>query len=260
MSYMTKESIMIRLQEHYKEADKKGELFGVFLQGSQNYIDDLFFKNSDVDSRAVYIPNKKEICLGKDISKPEMILDNEEHIDRFDIRKFVSLLKKPGINNYEALFSEYFIINDKYKEVYDKLVKLRERIVRANEKSFLMATMGISRRDLTDLQKRSGGEDYDIEKYGYSRKRLSNIMRFNETAKAYESGANFSECLKAMDQQLIHNVRRTELYNLDEALEIAVDAGQEIYDLAKEFKGNSDDSVLDELDDVLVELLSKRFE
>lgn len=259
MSYMTKESIMNRLHEHYEEAEKKGELFGVFLRGSQNYIDDLFLEGSDVDSLAVYLPNKKDICLAKDISQPELILSNGEHIDRFDIRKFISLLKKPRINNYETLFSEYFIINEKYEDYYNKLIEMREKISRSNEKAFLMSIMGITQRDLKHLQKRSGGEDYDIEKYGYSRKRLSNIMRFNETAKLYIDGANFESCLKSMNQQLIYDVRRTNYFNLSEALIIAEKCNTEVYKLAKDFNGKSDNSVFDELDNFLVNLLSTKF-
>lgn len=259
MSYMTKDEIMKRLQEHYDEASKQGEVFGVFLQGSQNYINDLFFEGSDIDSRAIYIPNKKEICLGKDISKSELVLSNGEHIDRFDIRKLVNLLKKPGINNYEPLFTEYFIINDNYNDFYERLVEIREEIVRSNEKAFVMATMGISMRDFKALQKRTGGEDYDIEKYGYSRKRLSNIMRFNHTIKAYIDGKSFSKCLKSMDQQLIYDVRRTDKYNLKEALEIASEMNKETHKLAKEFTGKSNNKIFDELDDILVDLLTMKF-
>lgn len=259
MSYMTKDAIMERLKEHYKIAEQKGELFGVFLQGSQNYIDDLFFEGSDVDSRAIYIPNKKEICLGLDISKAEMILKNEEHIDRFDIRKFVELLKKPGINNFECLFTEYYIINPKYEKFYEQLVELRERIARTDEKKFLMSTMGVSRRDFQTLQKGTGSQESDIQKYGYSRKRLSNIMRFNATVKAYIEGKDFSECLKSMDQQLIHEVRRTEKYSLEEALKIAETCDNETYELAKNFNKESDSNVLDELNNLLIDLLSTKF-
>ena len=119
--------------------------------------------------------------------------------------------------------------------------------------------MGISRRDKERLLGRTGGEDSDIEKYGYSRKRLSNIMRFNTTAKAYLEGKEFAACLKALDQQVIHDVRRTELYTLDEALEISERLDEETYTLAKTFEANSDSSVLEELDDLLVELVSGRF-
>lgn len=260
MTYSSKEEIMSRLQEHYDRASEEGELFGVFLQGSQNYIDDLFFKGSDVDSRAVYIPDTKHFCLGNDTSKPVIALNNDEHVDRFDVRKFFKLLKKPGINNYEALFTEYYIINDKYKNSYGNLTEIRERIVRSNPGKFLMATMCVSKKDLKNLEKRIGGEDSDIDKYGYSRKRLSNIMRLNETVKAYIDGAEFGNCLKAMNEQMIHSVRRTELFNLEEALDIAEKCDRETLILAKLPQGlDADESVLSELDDILVELLSTRF-
>lgn len=241
MGYMTKEEIMNRLSEHYEIAKVKGkgEIFGIFLQGSQNYIDDLFFEDSDVDSRAVYIPNFKELALGTDISQSTVIMDNEEHIDRFDVRKFLDLLKTPGVNNYENLFTEYYIINPKYQEFYDRIRDIREDIVRSNKKRFLMASMGVSKRDLIDLQRRSGGEDYDIETFGYSRKRLSNIMRFNATVKAYLAGKPFGECLKALDQDVIHKVRRTEYYSVDEALEIATRVDKETKELAHAYTDDS---------------------
>lgn len=223
LNYMTKKSIMDRLQEHYNIAKEKenGEIFAIFLQGSQNYINDFFSEDSDVDSRAIYLPKMKDICLNIDISQPELILENGEHIDRFDIRKFLKLIQTPGINNYESLFTEYAIVNPKYKSFYDRLVDIRENIVRVNEKKFLMATSGLSKRDMLSLQKRTGGEDYDIKNFGYSRKRLSNIIRFNKTIKAYLDNKPFSDCLKSMDQELIHKIRRTEHYTLEEALEIA---------------------------------------
>lgn len=251
---------MDRLQEHYDCAEDKGngEIFAIFLQGSQNYVDDMFFYSSDIDSRAIYIPSLRDLCLGRDISQKEIIMENTEHIDRFDTRKFIDLLKRPGVNNYENLFTEYYIINPKYQEFYDKLVENREGIVRANEPRFLLASMGVSMRDLKDLQKRVGGEDDDIERLGYSRKRLSNIMRFNATVKAYIAGKPFAECLKALDQQVIHDVRRTDKYSLDEALEIANRLDKETYTLAKEFE-KGEHKVVDYtaiLEDIFVDLVS----
>lgn len=262
MNYMTKESIMNRLQEHYEYAENRanGEVFAIFLQGSQNYIDDKFFENSDVDSRAIFLPNMKDICLGNDISQPELILNNGEHIDRFDIRKFLQLIKTPGINNYESLFTEYYIVNPKYEEFHNRIREIRENVVRINEKKFLMATMGVSKRDLNSLTKRSGGEDYDIETFGYSRKRLANIIRFNLTIKAYLDNRPFSECLKAMDQDLIHKIRRTEYYTLEEALELAKSTDKESRDLAHNFKPRESENakkILGELDDVFVKLMTK---
>lgn len=263
MTYMTKEAIMNRLHEHYTHARKKGngELFAIFLQGSQNYIEDLFFEKSDVDSRAVYLPTMRDICLEKDISLPEAILENGEHIDRFDVRKFLKLLKTPGINNYESLFTEYVLVNPKYQKEFDELIAIREEIAYSKRKRFLMAMMGVSKRDLMSLQKRTGGEDYDIERFGYSRKRLSNIIRFNRTVKAYIDNKPFSECLKSMDQKLIHKIRRTEYYTLEEALEIANKTDDETKRLAQEFCEDVDysslNNVTSQLEDIFVDLMTK---
>lgn len=255
--YLTKKSIQKRIEEHAKEI--KSEFFGIFLQGSQNYIDDLFYKSSDIDSRVILLPNKKQICLGEDISQSELILDNKEHIDRFDIRKFLELIKTPGINNYEVLFTEYYLINPKYETFYHKLRSIREEVVRIDEKKFVMSTMGISMRDFKALEKRTGGEDYDIETLGYSRKRLANIMRFNKTLKAYIAGKDFSNCLKAMDQNLIHKVRRTEYYSYDEAIKTAEETNKETKELAmKHPKSIKNDKVINDLDDIIVEILSMR--
>lgn len=257
--YMTKGAIMTRLNEHYEIAkeDRDVEIFGIFLQGSQNYINERFFANSDVDSRAIYIPSTEDICLNRDISLPELILDNEEHIDRFDVRKFLKLIKTAGINNFENLFTEYYIINPKYKEFYDKLVEIREDIARADEKKFVMSTMGISKRDFDFLERRTGNEDYDIETFGYSRKRLSNIIRFNETIKAYLAGKDFSSCLKAMDEDLIYKIRRTDCYTLAEAREIAQNADEETKKLAHEFEKESKHETYDKIDEIFVDLMKK---
>lgn len=260
MEYMTKESIQNRLNEHYEIAKTQGEVFAVFLQGSQNYITDKFFKNSDVDSKGIFIPTKREICLGYDISKPELILENEEHLDRYDVRKFVSLLKKPSINNLEILFSDYFVINETYKGFHEELVSIREEIARANEKQFLMATAGMSQQDLKKISNRTGNQDSDIEKYGYSRKRLSNVIRFNETVKKYISGAGFQECLRAMDQELIYKIRRTEFYGLEEALKLAEEKHNETYALMSEFEATETNAEsVEKLNSILIELLSTRF-
>lgn len=256
MKYMTKTSIMKRLTEHYeiaKEADE--EVFGIFLQGSQNYIDELFFEGSDVDSKAVYLPSTSDICLGIDISRPTKVLENTEHIDQFDIRSFLKLITRPNVNTYELLFTEYFIINPKYEDLYNEILKLRERVVRIDEKRFVMSTMGISHADFKILEKIKGGEDYDINTFGYSRKRLSNIMRFNSTIKAYIAGKGFSDCLKSLDENTIYEVRRTELYTLKEAREIADELNTETYELAYAFNSEVDYSVLDELNKVFVEIM-----
>lgn len=101
-NYMTKEAIMERMRDHYYEAKPMGDLFGVFLQGSQNYIEDKFFEGSDVDTRAIFVPSPREIILTTEGPKTIHLMDNEEHLDILDIRNAFKLYKKAGINNFET--------------------------------------------------------------------------------------------------------------------------------------------------------------
>lgn len=272
-NYMSKEAIMKRLQEHYDYAtsiiehtsrvnpNKASEPFVIFLQGSQNYITRAYHESSDIDSRVITIPGLATLSLGEDCSLGERLTTFDEHVEIFDIRKYRKLLHSPGINNYEGLFSEYVIVNPKYQGFYDRLIELRESIVREDEKGFLMATMGISMRDLKTLRSRVGNQDRDIEKYGYSRKRLSNIIRFRHTAEAYLEGKPFQECLRAMDEHEIKRIRRTpSVPTLEEARKIATIEDAKTAKIAKEFqrKESSESSGKEMLDELIVEIIKEK--
>lgn len=259
MNYMTKKDINKRIKEHSEIISKQEQnIFGVFLQGSQNYIDDLFSEDSDVDSRAIFVPNFRQICLAEDISQRELILDNDEHIDRFDIRKLLKLILTPGINNFEILFTDYYVVNPAYQEYYQELLNIREEIARINESKFIMSSMGITNRDYKTLTKRIGNQDYDIDNFGYSRKRLSNMMRFEATMKAYIDEKPFKDCLKALPQETIYQVRRTHLYKEKEALELADQINQNVKMLADNFKQTQDNlTTKKKVEDIIINLLNK---
>lgn len=259
--YKSKEAIQERVQEHYTHAEGSadGELFGVFLIGSQNYVKDLFLSDSDIDTWAIYLPNLKDLVLERDISLPALIVDNEEHIDRVDARKFMRLLSKPGLTSYQTLFTEFFVVNDKYVEYYDNLVKMREEVVRVNEKRFVMSLMGMSDRDYRGLEREYGQQEADIANLGYSRKKLSNIVRLNSTINSYIKGKPFNECLRSMDQDLIMAIRKTSLIDLNRAREVASSADRETHKLAHDFENEKDSNhleVLANLEDIFVDLIS----
>lgn len=247
--YMTKESIMNRLKEHYNavESSADQELFGIFLRGSQNYIDTKFLETSDVDSVAVLLPTKRELVLGIDSSRKDLSL-NDEKISRFDVRKLFQLFNKSSIVNFEVLFTEYFIVNEKYIEYYNELVKMRESIARLDEKKFLMSTNGESSRRMKSIKRK---DDY--------KKELANILRLNATVKAYIAGKDFKDCLKAMDEEFIYKIRTTDLYSYDEAIQLAEVVDNQTRISTYEFKNEGGKNVNEHrarLDDLLVEIVS----
>lgn len=247
--YKSKEDLNNRLQEHYEATKKlsKDEVFGVFLQGSQNYIDDKFLDSSDVDSRALLLPKKRDIILGRNSSGATLIVGGE-HVDRYDVRKAFGLLLKASINNYEMLYTDYAVLNTKYLDQYKALLEIREEIVRKDEKEFVMSVMGMSFRQVRFIN-----EDKDY------RKSLAHVLRLNKTLKAYIAGKDFKDCLKAMDQDLIYEIRTTDLYSLEEAIELGKETDKETAELAKAFQNESGKDVselIEKVNNILVDLVS----
>lgn len=247
--YMTKQAIMNRLQEHYNAVEHSvdEEIFGIFLRGSQNYINEKFLETSDVDSVAVLIPTTKQLVLERDMSKGDLTL-NDEKISRFDVRKFFTLLTKASIVNLESLFTEYFIINEKYSEYYNRLVEMREDIARLDEKKFVMSTNGESGRKINDLSKK---EDY--------KKEYLKVLRLNTSVKAYIAGQNFKNVLKSLDEELIYKVRTEKFHSREKTLELAEEIDNETRTLSHEFKnhtGKNVDKLKNKMNDLLVDIIT----
>lgn len=147
------------LQEHLDAAAQevnKDQIFGVFLYGSQNYGTDL--EDSDVDTKAIYIPTFEECLFKKPISK-EIKLPNGEHCEIKDIREIMNNIKKQNINFVELLFTQNYLINNsKYYLTWHKyFVDKREQIARydvaAAIKSMTHQALHTLRQDRTDGKK-----------------------------------------------------------------------------------------------------------
>lgn len=120
-----------RILEHFnflveKHQVPENKILGIFLYGSQNY--GCSHINSDIDTKAIYIPDLAESIVGR----PKVhtyILENGEHCELIDIRSYISNLYKQNMNFVETLFTEFYYISPKYKELWKKyFIENRERI------------------------------------------------------------------------------------------------------------------------------------
>ena len=117
-----KEYISRGLERHLEEFKKHYpalELFCLALQGSQNYGLDLYTDEykSDIDTKVIVIPSLEEIVMNKKPISTTYICPTNEHIDIKDIRLYFENFKKQNINFLEILFSEFYIINEKYHDL-----------------------------------------------------------------------------------------------------------------------------------------------
>lgn len=233
--YKTKEEIMKRIHEHKEAVEDQGQLFGIFLQGSQNYSNVINDIESDIDTKAIFLPTFEELCLNTKPMSKTITLENNEQVDCKDIRQYLHLFKKMNINILEILFTKYYYINPKYESYANELFALRERIARAEEKRLLLATMGMSMQKNKLLTKPTPATKDVIDLHGFDGKQLSHIIRLNHFSEAYVKGLPFKECLLNNDSDYLRKVKRNEIYTKKVAIHLANEYVEETARIAHNF-------------------------
>lgn len=220
------EYLKLKLQEHYDEAESLGdELFVVVLQGSQNYNLDMYTTEykSDVDTKAIVLPSFEQFCNGAQPKSHTHIRANDEHIDIKDIRVMFDTFRKQNVNFVEILFSDFYIVNPKYKEFWEELRSLGEALTHCHPNQTLRTMAGMSMEKKKALCHPYPTIIDKINKYGYDGKQLHHIIRINEFMKAYLSGKSFKECLSTYSDDKLEMLKAAKLnrYSLEEAIELA---------------------------------------
>lgn len=116
-------------------------IVGLFLQGSQNYgLDD---EESDIDTKLLVIPTLEEVIFNKQPISTTHILENDEHMDAKDIRLYFQCFRKGSPNFLEIMFTEFYILNLEYADLWQSVVKMREDIAHLNPLVAAKAMMGM---------------------------------------------------------------------------------------------------------------------
>lgn len=218
------EKIMKRVQEHYDYLQQKGfEIVFLALQGSQNYGLDVYDEEymSDIDTKAIVLPSFYDFVYNKAPVSETIVLENNEHIDVKDVRVMFDTYKKQNINFIETLFTEFKIVNEKYKDIVQLLFNYAEDIAHINTNQALRCMAGMSMEKHKALCHPYPTIKDKIDKYGYDGKQLHHIIRMNDFIKAYAEGMSYKECLTSYkDKELLMRAKLNK-FSLKEALEIA---------------------------------------
>ncbi len=172
------------LQFYYDSICKKyneDRILGVFLYGSQNYNFDT--EESDIDARAIFIPNIKNLCLDKQpISKKIKFEMGECEIK--DIREMVKMFKKQNINFLELLFTPFCILNLKYINIWENyFIYNREDIAHMD---FIKAINSITGQAFSTLKKKP-----------LTGKKFANTVRVYDFLNKYLNNYSYEDCLNA---------------------------------------------------------------
>lgn len=214
------------LMRHIEEFEKcypNLEMFVLVLQGSQNYGLDLYTKEykSDIDTKVLVIPSLKDIVMNKKPVSTTHICPNNEHIDIKDIRLYFDNFKKQNINFVEILFSKYYIVNPKYRDLWEQLVADRELVAHYNYNQTLRCIAGMSMEKKKALCHPYPTLKDKIEKYGYDGKQLHHIIRMNDFMYAYTHNNSYDECLKFLPHKELMMKAKLNKFSLEEALKLS---------------------------------------
>lgn len=207
----------------FKKNHPNLEWFVLVIQGSQNYGLDIYTEEykSDIDTKMLVIPSLEDIVYNKKPISTTYILPNNEHTDIKDIRLYFDNFKKQNINFVEILFSNYYIINPKYQDLWDELIKNRENIAHYNYNQTLRCIAGMSMEKKKALCHPYPTIKEKIDKYGYDGKQLHHIIRMNDFIYAYTHNKLYKECLTYLPHKELMMEAKLNKFSLEEALELA---------------------------------------
>lgn len=256
-----------KLHEHYLEALEQGyEIFGIFVQGSQNYGLDVYNEEywSDIDTKCIVLPSLDDIILNKKPTSTTYERENKEHIDFKDIRLMWECFKKQNVNFMEILFTDYYIVPEKYKKYWDKMREMAEEIAHAHPAQTVRTMSGMSMEKFKALEHRYPTLIEKIDKYGYDGKQLHHIIRINDFIKRYTMGLSFKESLTPtaiMVKQM--NEAKLNKYSLPVARELAKrydDETKFIKDSYIDMEGDKvNESVYNSMDQIKAQILKDYF-
>lgn len=262
------EKIMKRVREHYEYLQQRGvEVVFLALQGSQNYGLDVYDKEymSDIDTKAIILPSFEDFVYDRQPVSETIVLENNEHIDVKDIRIMFEIYKKQNVNFIETLFTEFKIVNEKYKDIVQLLFENAEEIAHINEYQAIRCMAGMSKEKLKALKHPYPTIVDKINKYGYDPKQLHHILRMNDFIKKYAILRKpYKECLIPDNKEYLIQIKKGVLSE-EEATQLAIETDEDTYDIKNWATGFDDrpDTINQKgiviLNKIKFDLLEKKF-
>ena len=219
-----KERIFKRLNEHYRYLESKGfEIVAMFVQGSQNYNNDVYDDEytSDIDTKAIVLPTFEDFVKEVAPTSTTLILDNDEHIDVKDVRAMFDVLSKSNVYYLEVLFTQFKIVNPKYEDLIAPLFENSERLAMADKKQLINCIAGVAKQKYCALKHPYPTIVDKINKFGYDPKQLNHIIRMNYFLKRILSGESFKSSLDEGKRKEYLIAVKKGLYSLEEAEKLA---------------------------------------
>jgi hypothetical protein len=202
-----------------------------------------------VDTKLIVVPTFDDLAFNKQPVSTTFIRENNEHTDDKDIRLYIETFRKQNLNFLEILFTDYYILNDLYKDEWMRLVEHREEIAHYDFLRAVVSMRGIAMNKFVALKKDLPSTHDDIQKYGYCMKQLHHLVRIDEYLERYIAGESYEKCLRPHDPEYLISLK-TEPRSLQTAeflAQVAMDHIDNMYAAVKVTHDFNPDKEVDEL-------------
>jgi len=213
------------------------------IYGSQNYnldINNDEYK-SDIDMKAIIVPTLDDLIKN---SKPISTTIETEwgQCDLKDIRAYFQTLLKANPAYVETLFTNYYLVDDKFTNEFDEIFSLREELVKTLSAQFIRSMYGMMCEKEKALCHPYPTIAHKIDKYGYDGKQAHHILRLWIMMQDYfEKNLPLSDCFYPSEDHDALMELKLNKWGLQETKNFVGETMQK----AKEFK----DNVLNNIDE-----------
>lgn len=248
---------------NYLQNELGYEVLFIALQGSQNYGMDIYTSEykSDIDCMAVILPSFEDFVGNRQAVSTTIVLDNNEHINIKDIRLYFELMYKQNPQFLELLFTDYKIVNKKYKLLVEPLFRNAEKIASYNLLKLYNGISGMAQEKLKALEHPYPSIMDKIEKYGYDGKQLHHIIRLYQFLTNLINGMSYKEAMTYFDDDIRLMCVKAKLnaYVLEEARMHAEDYATAIHDLKENYFAENEVVIDNEVVSILLEIKANIF-
>lgn len=208
-----------QLHTHLDEVRARG-YYPIYLAlaGSQNY--DLANEDSDVDTKAIVVPTLRDLAINKQPVSTTINFDNGEQCDVKDIRLMFQNFKKQNINFLEILFTQHYLANTGFNDLFLTLRARANEIAHYNPFVALKCMYGMANEKFRKMEYISPASEEKIKQFGYDPKQLHHIVRLREFAERYVNGEEFAVCLKTKHKSYLLHLKEGK-FSLSDARAIA---------------------------------------
>lgn len=253
----------LKRRMNHLQNDLGYEVLFIALQGSQNYGLDIYTDEykSDIDCMAVILPSFEDFIANKQAVSTTYVLPNNEHINVKDIRLYFELMYKQNPQFLELLFTDYRIVNKKYKLLVEPLFKNAEKIASYNLLKLYNGISGMAQEKLKALEHPYPSIIDKIEKYGYDGKQLHHIIRLYQFITNLTNGLTFKQSLTHFEPDILYMCREAKLneFGLEEARDLAKIYSDTIHTIKETYFENNELVIKDEVVDILLEIKTNIF-